>query len=74
MSIEDVAQDVELAQWERVNQFRNTMPTWKPTDSEYGPSTCQAEECGDQMPEFRRALGRHLCTSCQQLLEDRKRH
>ena len=71
MSIEDIAQDVEAWDWERNNRPRTPRALLAPDDEDYGPAACK--ECGDEMPELRRAMGRHLCTSCTELYERRKR-
>lgn len=68
MSQEDIAQDLELRQWE-INNSRHAQPQYAPNDPKYGPAVC--EECEDDMPAIRRSLGKHLCTSCQDI-QDRK--
>jgi hypothetical protein len=73
MSVEDQAQEYEIKQWERVNAPRSIMPVFTPGDAGYGPEFCIDEMCGDEMPAERRALGRHLCTACQQRAENTKR-
>lgn len=73
MSIEDIAQEAEIKQWERINVGRPTQQIYAPLDTGYGPEECQNEECGDDMPVLRRELGRTLCTACQQRAEDTKK-
>lgn len=70
MSQEDIAQDLELKQWEQ-NNSRRALQQYAPTDPKYGPALC--EECDDQMPAIRRSLGKHLCTSCQDIEDRRKK-
>lgn len=72
MSFEDIAQDIELRQWERNNLGREDKPTkFKPDEPGYGPAEC--EECGDQMPAERRAWGYTLCVSCKEITERPRR-
>jgi RNA polymerase-binding transcription factor DksA len=71
MALEDQAQDHEIREWEYRNVNRRTEPAaLKPTDPKYGPEEC--EECGDEMPETRRASGYHFCTVCRGIWEDRR--
>jgi len=71
MSMEDVAQDVELREWERNNLARSRGPTkFQPSDAGYGPAEC--DECGDEMPAERRAWGFMVCVSCKQAMERRR--
>jgi len=68
VSFEDIAQDIELRQWERNNLGRNPGQTkFQPGEAGYGPAEC--EECGDEMPAERRAWGFKLCVSCKQVME-----
>ncbi len=67
----DRAQDEEINAWERVNRPRTPAPTYKPGDEKYGPEFCSNEECGDLMPENRRAMGACLCTECKSTVEQR---
>ncbi len=60
---------------------RDAAPTFKPEDEGYGPATCNGREkrtgkgvqldddCGNELPPLRRAMGRHLCVECQTLLD-----
>lgn len=66
MSIEDRAQDQEVADWERNNRPRDRR-IFAPGEEGYGPECCA--ECGDEMPEVRRAYGYALCVSCAADLE-----
>lgn len=66
MSIEDRAQDHELAEWERNNRAREVV-VYKPGDPGYGPGEC--DECGDDMPDVRRGYGFRLCVPCTEYLE-----
>lgn len=67
MSIEDIAQDVELQQWE-LNQRRSDAPLkFSTEDPGYGPAEC--DDCGRGMPDARRAYGFRLCVHCQTVLE-----
>jgi hypothetical protein len=81
MSAEDLAQDREAQDWEINNRPREIAPTFAPADKGYGPATCNGREkrtgpgvqleddCGEELPPLRRAMGRHLCVACQELLE-----
>lgn len=70
MSIEDIAQDVELQQWE-LNQQRGAGPLRVgPEHPSYGPEEC--DECGGEMPDARRAYTYRLCVHCQTALEARR--
>lgn len=70
MSIEDVAQEVEAAEWAARNIGRPVPAKYKPGDEKYGPEEC---ECGAEMPTLRREDGRLLCTSCQSAVERRSK-
>lgn len=61
MSIEDRAQEIELAQWERNNQPRERL-IFNPDDEGYGPEQCV--NCDDDMHEVRRAYGFKVCVVC----------
>ncbi len=68
MSFEDVAQDIELREWERNNLRHSGKPTkFEPDQPGYGPAEC--EECGDDMPAERRAWGYKVCVFCKQATE-----
>ena len=59
----DVAQAIELRQWE----FNNQAPVERKlvyceTDPEFGPAECI--ECGDDMPMVRRQYGFKICVAC----------
>jgi hypothetical protein len=81
MSQEDTAQIHEAMDWERNNRPREVAATFAPADKGYGPATCNGREkrtgpgvqleddCGEELPPLRRAMGRHLCVACQELLE-----
>jgi hypothetical protein len=81
MSQEDRAQEKEALDWEINNRPREAAPTFEEGDDGYGPATCNGRErrtgkgvqldddCGNEMPPLRRAMGRHLCVDCQELLE-----
>lgn len=66
MSIEDKAQEQEIAEWER-RQRVTPRKTYTPDDKEYGPAQCT--ECDAGMPAERRADGQRLCTECKSLQE-----
>lgn len=71
MSMEDIAQDVELREWERNNiGRRGDSVRFEPEDVGYGPEEC--EECGAPMPVERRAWGFELCVPCKQITEMRR--
>jgi len=81
MSQEDRAQHMEALDWEINNRPREQHQEFKEGDREYGPATCNGrdkrtmpgiqldDDCGNEMPPLRRAMGRHLCVDCQTLLE-----
>lgn len=81
MSAEDIAQEREAFDWELNNRPRAAAPTFKPEEKGYGPATCtgraappkegddREDDCGEEMPPERRAMGKHLCISCQLLSE-----
>lgn len=62
MSDADHAQEFELMDWERNNRARSVQRRFVPGESGYGPAEC--EECGDDMPPERRAMGSRICTDC----------
>ena len=62
MALEDLAQDIELRQWELNNLNRQPLPHYEPGDPGYGPEEC--EECGAEMHPVRRAMGAVLCVDC----------
>lgn len=66
MSAEDLAQERELREWE-ANNSRPVAPTYRPGDPQYGTPYC--EDCDLAMPEARRAMGKCLCTTCQERAE-----
>lgn len=81
MSQEDRAQHHEALDWEINNRPREVLTMFAPADKGYGPATCNGREkrtgpgvqleddCGEELPPLRRAMGRHLCVGCQALLE-----
>lgn len=71
MSMEDLAQEIEAADWARNNRPRTPQPTFEPTDAGYGPAECA--DCDADMPVERRAMGKALCTGCQAASEARTR-
>lgn len=71
MSQEDRAQEEEAFRWELANKPRPAETVYKPGDKEYGPEFCANDECGDLMPNLRRAMGKTLCTDCQSTAEIR---
>lgn len=72
MSAEDIAQDIELRQWQMNNLGRGDQQTrFKPDEPGYGPDEC--EECGAKMPAERRAWGFELCVDCKQATEPQRR-
>lgn len=63
MSSEDIAQQVELREWELNNlNRREAMARHEPDSPGYGPAEC--DECGDDMPAERRAWGLRICVAC----------
>jgi hypothetical protein len=81
MSQEDIAQAHEAFDWALNNRPRTLATTFAPADKGYGPATCNGrvqrtapgvqleDDCGEELPPLRRAMGRHLCVGCQDLLE-----
>lgn len=81
MSQEDIAQNHEAMDWALNNRPREAAPTFKKGEDGYGPATCNGREkrtvkgvqleddCGNELPPLRRAMGRHLCVECQTLLD-----
>lgn len=74
MSMEDVAQRIELHQWELNNRSRPEVVRYQPDQAGYGPELCVNEECEAVMPVKRREWGFQVCTGCQAAAEDRARH
>lgn len=62
MSMEDIAQEQELKQWEINNRSRPHQTRFVPGDAGYGPAVC---ECGEPIPTPRREWGCKLCIECQ---------
>jgi hypothetical protein len=71
MSIEEVAQQIECAEWEARQQVRPAPPTYQPNDPKYGPEECA--ECDEPMLEQWRAAGHIQCTACRELDEQRRK-
>lgn len=71
MSLEDKAQEHELAIWEQNNRPREAASRYAPGDPGYGPEFCA--ECEDDMPNERRAWGYHICTACKARKEPKRR-
>lgn len=69
MSQEDKAQEVELFQWQLLNENRSPAKEYQPGESGYGPELCANSDCEDEMPELRRRLGKQFCTECQSTAE-----
>lgn len=74
MSMEDVAQRVELEQWERNNRSRPEVKRYQPGEPGYGPAECANEDCENELPAKRREWGFKNCVECQSEEEDRARH
>lgn len=68
MGIEDIAQEVELKDWEQNNLNRPEMRRHKPGEDGYGPAEC---ECGNTMPPARREHGFRLCVACAEAAEQK---
>lgn len=64
----DLAQDLELADYERNNQRGvNAKIKFTPDEVGYGQEACQSEESGDctgTVETARRELGYHICSHC----------
>lgn len=70
MSLEDKAQDHEVAIWTHNNRPRD-VARFLPTDVGYGPADCG--DCAKEMHPVRRSYGFTRCTSCASALEVRGR-
>lgn len=71
MSIEEVAQQIECAEWEARQQVRPAAPTYRPGDVKYGPEECG--ECGAPMHTMWREAGHYQCTECRGHEERRRK-
>lgn len=69
MSVEDQAQELELARWEANNTPHNDGRRYKKGDAGYGPKDC--DECGSKMPPQRREWGYTICVHCKEAEERR---
>lgn len=74
MAEEDIAQEVELRQWELNNRSRDTKIRFAPGEPGYGPEFCSNSLCTADMPVKRREWGFFLCVDCQERIEQRQRH
>lgn len=71
MNIADAAQDHEAQEWEIINASRRgAQSIFKPSDAGYGPAEC--DDCGEEMPDVRRAYGFSLCVHCKGSREARQ--
>lgn len=71
MSTEDIAQEVEAAEWARNNRVRTPRAMFSPGSIGYGPAEC--ESCEIEMPDLRRAMGSCLCVDCTEREDLRKK-
>ncbi len=71
MAMKDVAQAIELQQWELNNASRPAPLKYAPDDEGYGPEEC--EECGAAMPVQRREHGFTICVGCKSAQEEAAR-
>ena len=71
MSAEDVAQQIELQEWERNNRSRPEVKRYAAGEPGYGPELCVEEECEAVMPTPRREWGFTVCVECQAGTEKR---
>lgn len=69
MSLEDKAQEQEIALWEIINKPSPKPAKYEPGDPGYGPPEC--EDCEAVMHVVRRGYGFKKCVDCQSLLERR---
>lgn len=69
MSGEDIAQEIELRQWEQNNRSRAQVK-YLPTEAKYGPEEC---DCGEAIPTVRREYGFQNCVGCQSAIERKAR-
>lgn len=67
MSAEDIAQEVELRDWERNNTKRHAPVVYQPEDAGYGAAECK--ECGEEVHPVRRGYGFNTCIECATLAE-----
>lgn len=74
MSMEDVAQEIELQEWKRNNTPRAEKTRFKPDEVGYGPEYCAIEICGADMPSERREWGFSVCVACATIREAQSRH
>ena len=75
MSDEDKAIERELMHWELTNKPKHNKVKFEPEHPEYGPEEC--DECGNEMPEPRRAWGFRECVECataREIKEGQYRH
>ncbi|MDD1003612.1 MULTISPECIES: hypothetical protein [Pseudomonas] len=73
MSIENIAQAVELRQWEFNNRSRPAVVRYAPGDRGYGPEQCTVADCEGTLPPKRREWGYKICIGCQSETERRAR-
>lgn len=74
MSAEDIAQEVELKQWELNNRTRPEVKRYAPGDQGYGPEFCTTEDCENPMQDKRREWGFTVCVECQAKAETKAKH
>lgn len=72
MSAEDIAQKIELQEWERNNRSRPEAKSYAAGEPGYGPELCVTEECEAVMPTQRREWGFRVCVACQADVERRR--
>jgi RNA polymerase-binding transcription factor DksA len=74
MSPEDIAQAVELRQWEANNSSRPAVIRYTPADEGYGPEFCATDECEAPLPAARREWGFTICIACKERAELKDKH
>ena len=62
MSMEDQAQELELAHWQINNTPKDDGHKFSPGEAGYGPAEC--DECTSPMPTERREWGYTICVHC----------
>lgn len=72
MSEEELAQVIELREWEHNNRSRGAPVRYAPDDPGYGPEECV--RCDEDMPMARRAHGFQICVSCKSHDEANERY
>jgi RNA polymerase-binding transcription factor DksA len=59
-----VADEIDVANDRILADIERRIAAARQTPVERGPETCMNEDCGDDMPEERRAIGAKICVDC----------